>query len=387
MDFTGAAEFGELPVVRKAIRSVILDSIKHTAVLPCRIAMDLDEDDATDEADLRFPDPVGVIRILARSASGLRAADIGITGRSSDPYIVIEVGQQRWQSPVIKKSLDPVWQHGNVVDLMVYEHRQKVSISIFDEDKMTSDDLLGETPKVSMEELSRGGKPVDKQLDVIYRGKSAGTLSISTRWFVLSNNVPLKGIHPAVARGPSQFILAVKLRGIVHLPRSWKAPFVLKVQVGEREVHSANSKPPSTIRPVAAEVEAIIIRLHQQNRSEVEIAKITGLKQENISLVLAKERTPNSRETAVKDIMAELSSTHPTFNQILRLLLPWTEHMMNAAAVKMTLTDAADKLVGNVVKEIPLSELVGRKIVGPFRLSCGGHLDADLSTKWLACAE
>ena len=50
MDFTGAADFVDLPVLRQVVRSTILDAVRGLAVLPARIAVDLNPDDDTDEA-------------------------------------------------------------------------------------------------------------------------------------------------------------------------------------------------------------------------------------------------------------------------------------------------------------------------------------------------
>ena len=50
MDFTGAADFVDLPVLRQVVRSTILDAVRGLAVLPARIAVDLNPDDDTDQA-------------------------------------------------------------------------------------------------------------------------------------------------------------------------------------------------------------------------------------------------------------------------------------------------------------------------------------------------
>ena len=54
------------------------------------------------EADLSYPPPKGVLRLLVKSGSGLRAADLTLTGASSDPYVVIEVLHRRffWIPPM-----------------------------------------------------------------------------------------------------------------------------------------------------------------------------------------------------------------------------------------------------------------------------------------------
>ena len=46
-----------------------------------------------------------------------------------------------WSSDSIR-SLDPVWSEGNVVDILVFDRQQVVTIKLYDED-MVSDDYLG----------------------------------------------------------------------------------------------------------------------------------------------------------------------------------------------------------------------------------------------------
>lgn len=42
------------------------------------------------QADLSYPAPKGVLRVLVKSGCNLRAADLNLSGASSDPYVVIE---------------------------------------------------------------------------------------------------------------------------------------------------------------------------------------------------------------------------------------------------------------------------------------------------------
>ena len=86
------------------------------------------------KADLSYPPPKGVLRVLVKNARELRAADFNLSGPSSDPYVVIEaeslvfgglwsssirhskrkltggakdgqVGQQQWKSSVVEKRI------------------------------------------------------------------------------------------------------------------------------------------------------------------------------------------------------------------------------------------------------------------------------------------
>ncbi|CAE7483301.1 CAR3 [Symbiodinium natans] len=155
-------------------------------------------DDDTDQADLSFPPPIGILRILVRRGVDLVASDFGLHP-SSDPFVVIEVGQQRWQSSVVEKSLNPVWEHGNVQDFLVYDRSQKANILVYDKDTYSRDDLIGSVLGIDLQALM-AAKPCDTDLALGLKGGPAGTLQISSRWFELSPVAPLAGIPPAVAR-------------------------------------------------------------------------------------------------------------------------------------------------------------------------------------------
>ena len=52
------------------------------------------------EADLSYPAPKGVLRVLVKSGCNLRAADLNLSGASSDPYVVIEAAlalPKKWE--------------------------------------------------------------------------------------------------------------------------------------------------------------------------------------------------------------------------------------------------------------------------------------------------
>mmetsp|Transcript_46996 Transcript_46996/g.105574 ORF Transcript_46996/g.105574 Transcript_46996/m.105574 type:complete len:568 (+) Transcript_46996:38-1741(+) len=378
MDFTGAADFVDMPILCDVVRSTILDVVGSVAVLPARIAVDLKEDDDTDQADLSFPDPLGVLRVLLRNGTKLVAADFGM---SSDPYVVIEVGQQRWQSSVVEKTLNPVWEHGNVVDILVYEHGQKANVSVFDKDQYTRDDLIGSLPRLPLEPLMTN-KPANSDLAITLGGKPAGSLQISSRWFELSSSPP-SSIPSAVAMGPSQLVLAVKLLGMSDLPKAFKPPFVVQVDISVVGIRlkSRKSQPPKNIKPVAVEVADIARRLAKVGQPIDKIAEITGLEGRAVNLAIVQD-VPSVYAKAKKEAETELSATHPAFDQILRVPVPWTSEVVNKSVVSLTVLDRADRQVAAPV-QIRLSQAAVAEAEGGFALGCGGSLQAKLSTLWM----
>uniref|UniRef100_A0A672J9C1 Extended synaptotagmin-like protein 2b n=1 Tax=Salarias fasciatus TaxID=181472 RepID=A0A672J9C1_SALFA len=122
--------------------SLIQDIIYSYLVLPNRITIPLVGN--VELAKLRFPMPKGVLRIHFLEAQDLEGKDKflgGLIKGKSDPYGVLQIGNQIFQSKTIKESLHPKW--NEVYEALVYEHSgQHLEIELFDEDP-DKDDFLG----------------------------------------------------------------------------------------------------------------------------------------------------------------------------------------------------------------------------------------------------
>ncbi|XP_076882817.1 C2 and GRAM domain-containing protein At1g03370-like [Bidens hawaiensis] len=80
---------------------------------------------------------------------------------SSDPYVKLKLGHQRFKTKVVKKSLNPSW--CEEFSFKVEDLKEQLVVSVFDEDKFFSDDFVGSV-KV----------PVSSVFDAV--GKSLGTV-------------------------------------------------------------------------------------------------------------------------------------------------------------------------------------------------------------------
>merc|ERR1712064_85722 len=96
-------------------------------------------DDEEGEAQVR------PIQVTIMSARGLRGSDWSIRSPStSDPYCIVEVQGvpgEKFRTPVIKKTVDPVWDVS--CDLKEYIAGQKLVFNVWDEDWGKKDDFLG----------------------------------------------------------------------------------------------------------------------------------------------------------------------------------------------------------------------------------------------------
>nr|XP_055125674.1 extended synaptotagmin-2 isoform X4 [Symphalangus syndactylus] len=127
----------------------------------------------------------GVLRIHFIEAQDLQGKDTylkGLVKGKSDPYGIIRVGNQIFQSKVIKENLSPKW--NEVYEALVYEHPgQELEIELFDEDP-DKDDFLGSL-MIDLIEVEKE-RVLDEwfTLDEVPKGK----LHLRLEWLTLMPN-------------------------------------------------------------------------------------------------------------------------------------------------------------------------------------------------------
>ncbi|XP_018428248.1 PREDICTED: extended synaptotagmin-2 [Nanorana parkeri] len=153
INWTGLTNLLDIPGLNGISDTIILDIISNYLVLPNRITVPLVSD--LQISQLRFPIPKGVLRIHFIEAQDLMWKDTymkGLIKGKSDPYGVIRIGNQVFQSKVIKENLNPKW--NEVYEAFIHEHPgQELEIELFDEDS-DKDDFLGSL-LIDLEELEK----------------------------------------------------------------------------------------------------------------------------------------------------------------------------------------------------------------------------------------
>uniref|UniRef100_A0A673XG59 Extended synaptotagmin 2 n=1 Tax=Salmo trutta TaxID=8032 RepID=A0A673XG59_SALTR len=123
INWTGLTNILDIPGLNGFSDSLIQDIIYSYLVLPNRITIPLVGD--VELAQLRFPMPKGVLRIHFLEAQDLEGKDKflgGLIKGKSDPYGVLQIGNQLFQSKTVKESLHPKW--NEVYEALVYEHSE-----------------------------------------------------------------------------------------------------------------------------------------------------------------------------------------------------------------------------------------------------------------------
>ncbi|XP_077347264.1 extended synaptotagmin-2 isoform X1 [Lithobates pipiens] len=153
INWTGLTNLLDIPGLNGISDTIILDIISNYLVLPNRITVPLVSD--IQLSQLRFPIPKGVLRIYFIEAQDLMWKDTymkGLIKGKSDPYGVIRIGNQVFQSKVIKENLNPKW--NEVYEALIYEHPgEMLEIELFDEDT-DKDDFLGSL-MIDLEEVEK----------------------------------------------------------------------------------------------------------------------------------------------------------------------------------------------------------------------------------------
>jgi len=384
-DFTGAANIGDWKVIRGTIYDAIIKCISNAVVVPARVAIDLSEGDEVTHTDLQFPEPIGVLRLVLRSASGLLTGDTNIIGRkSSDPYVTVRVGQQTWKSRTVSKSVNPVWTSGNVADFLVYDMDQAMHFSMYDEDLLTSDDILGEARNVPLTRLGHCRDGADDtttwqevRIPLVHQEQGgAGTVAICSRWFHLSASAPVAGISQAAAEGPSQLVVAARMEQLVGmLPKNTQAYFArLKVSCRgwqDMTATTSASKASSTKAASMSQLDRVCVQLAQRRMPIAEIAQVTGMFAESVEVALQSGAAPGTA-----------GETTQHFGQIMRLLLPWTSDMLNHGIVSVDILDGSRIKLGGF--QVKLAEVAAQEKRGPFTVWQRVVLEGSLGVTWLS---
>uniref|UniRef100_A0AAY4DFW2 Extended synaptotagmin-2 n=1 Tax=Denticeps clupeoides TaxID=299321 RepID=A0AAY4DFW2_9TELE len=228
INWTGLTNILDIPGLNGFSDSLIQDIIYSYLVLPNRITIPLVQDEEL--ARIRFPMPKGVLRIHFLEAQDLEIKDTylgGLIKGKSDPYGIIQLGNQLFQSKTIKENLHPKW--NEVYEAMVYEAPgNHLEIELFDEDP-DKDDFLGSL-MIDTIELQKEQK-VDEWFDL--EEVTTGKLHLRLEWLsLLSTAQKLEKVLQSIRAdkgqtkdGLSSALLAVFLDSAKNLPSVFEGSF------------------------------------------------------------------------------------------------------------------------------------------------------------------
>ncbi len=114
--------------VSNAVGKVIKSIIETMMLFPKKMVIPMIDD--VDIKSLSNPAPVGVLLVTINGARNLRKAD---TFGKSDPFVVLTLTEQTFQTKVIPKTLDPTWNES--FEILIHDPAvQQLELEVFDED-------------------------------------------------------------------------------------------------------------------------------------------------------------------------------------------------------------------------------------------------------------
>lgn len=276
INWTGLTNMLDIPGLNGLCDTLIQDIIYSYLVLPNRVSIPLVGE--AQLAQLRFPVPKGVLRIHFLEAQELLGKDKflgGLIKGKSDPYGVIQISNQLFQSKVVKETVHPKW--NEVYEALVYDHSgQQLEVELFDEDT-DKDDFLGSL-MIDMAELQKEQK-VDEWFDL--EDVSTGKLHLKLEWLsLLSTPDKLDQVLTSIRAdkgqandGLSSALLVVFLDSARNLPAGKKVssdpnPFV-QFTVGHKTQDSKIRY--KTNEPVWEETFSFLIHNPRSQELEVEV--------------------------------------------------------------------------------------------------------------------
>jgi len=87
--------------------------------------------------------PAGVLQLVVFAAYDLKNKDSGLYGNVSDPYVVVRVGDEVEQTPVIENDLTPVWTKDNRWVFNIHGGTGPLELEVMDSDDGGHPDSLG----------------------------------------------------------------------------------------------------------------------------------------------------------------------------------------------------------------------------------------------------
>uniref|UniRef100_A0A6V7QR56 ADP-ribosylation factor GTPase-activating protein AGD12-like n=1 Tax=Ananas comosus var. bracteatus TaxID=296719 RepID=A0A6V7QR56_ANACO len=149
-----------------------------------------------DEVEREF---IGELKVKVIRGTNLAVRDM----LSSDPYVVLTLGQQKVQTTVKKSNLNPVW--NEVLKFSVPQRYGPLKLEVYDHDVFTADDIMGEA-EIDLQPMITAAMAFgDPSL--------LGNMQIG-KWFKTSDNALIKDSTVKIVDGKVKQEVFLKLQNV-----------------------------------------------------------------------------------------------------------------------------------------------------------------------------
>ncbi|KAJ7566745.1 hypothetical protein O6H91_02G116800 [Diphasiastrum complanatum] len=143
---------------------------------------------------------LGLVKVRVLKGTNLAVRDM----RTSDPYVVLTLGQQKVKTRVIKSNLNPVW--NEELMLSVPSPPQSLKVQVYDKDALSADDIMGEA-EVNLEPLVSAVKVQEGF------GEDLGDVQIG-RWLATRDNALIRDSSIQLLHGQLKQEMSLKLQNV-----------------------------------------------------------------------------------------------------------------------------------------------------------------------------
>jgi len=181
-------------IAQTLVQKMTLNLLSDFLVLPHRTVVKTRKDISLETlVQVKSPLPLGILEVEVVKAKDLLALDSNLVSKpTSDPYVVIRIGDAEIRTSTFPGSVCPTWEDGPDF-LPVYNLNQLVKISLYDDDVLTEDDSLGWVNALTVYNLCQKAKESDaegmwldvKAYDDSEDTKNAGQLMLRVRFLRL----------------------------------------------------------------------------------------------------------------------------------------------------------------------------------------------------------
>lgn len=126
--------------LKPSLRILSSASKRHSSLEPSLSSklMNSFRSTSTSDKSVGMVEFIGMLKIKILRGTNLAIRDV----LSSDPYVVLMLGQQKVQTTVMKSNLNPVW--NEELMLSVPQDFGTVKLQVYDQDTFSADDIMGE---------------------------------------------------------------------------------------------------------------------------------------------------------------------------------------------------------------------------------------------------
>ncbi|KAK4254742.1 hypothetical protein QN277_010078 [Acacia crassicarpa] len=153
---------------------------------------------------------IGLLKVKVEKGTNLAVRDM----MSSDPYVVLKLGQQRVQTKVINSNLNPVW--NEELMLSVPQEYGSLKLQVYDHDTFSADDIMGEA-EIDLQ-------PMITSATAFGNAEMFGDMQIG-KWFKSDDNALLEDSLVNIVDGKVLQKMSLKLQNVesgeLYLELEW----------------------------------------------------------------------------------------------------------------------------------------------------------------------